>query len=146
MLGKKTFAAALLVAIVLAPALAGAGSADDARIGFTSGSVRETFQPTSDGGIEDAVAINPNKAEVKRLQAQSRKRAAAFARGDFVDPTNPHGDLVPGLREMRRQWNKMHVRYEDLSNGARIRYTTSDPVMVEALHQWFVARAVNKVR
>lgn len=136
----------MLLAVVLGPALARNGSAGDARIGFTSGSVRETFLPTSDGGIEDAVALNPNNAEVKKLRAQTRKRAAAFARGDFVDPTNPHGDLVPGLREMRRQWNKMHVRYEDLPNGARIRYSTSDPVMVEALHQWFVARAVNKVR
>ena len=146
MLGKKTFVAAILVAVVLAPALARNGSADDARIGFTSGPVRETFVSTPDGGIEDAGAINPSGAEVKKVQAQTRKRAAAFARGDFVDPTNPHGDLVPGLREMRRQWNKMHVRYEDLPNGARIRYSTSDPVMVEALHQWFVARVVNKVR
>jgi hypothetical protein len=146
LLGKKTFVVALLVAAALAPALASSGSPDDARISFTSGSVRETFTPTPYGGIEDAVVVTPNAAEVRRLQAQTRKRAAAFARGDFVDPTNPHGDLVPGLREMRRQWNKMHVRYEDLANGSRIRYSTSDPVMVEALHQWFVARAVNKVR
>ena len=119
--------------------------ANDA-ITFTSGFVRETFIPTPYGGFEDAVVITPNAAAIKALQAQTRKRAAAFARGDFVDPTNPHGDLVPGLREMRRQWNKMHVRYENLPNGARIRYSTNDAVMVEALHQWFVARAVNKVR
>ncbi|MGH7662568.1 MAG: hypothetical protein ACRENA_16825 [Vulcanimicrobiaceae bacterium] len=130
MLGKKRFAVAILVA----------------GITFTAGMVRETFTPTPYGGIEDAVVVAQNAVEVKKLQAQTRKRAAAFARGDFVDPTNPHGDLVPGLREMRRQWNKMHVRYEDLPDGSRIRYSTSDPVMVEALHQWFVARAVNKVR
>lgn len=128
------------------PAFARNGAPGDARIGFTSGSIRETFIPTSYGGIEDAVALEPSAVAVKILRTQTRKRAAAFARGDFVDPTNPHGDLVPGLREMRRQWNKMHVRYEDVPNGSRIRYSTSDPVMVEALHQWFVARAVNKVR
>lgn len=147
MLGKKTIVvAAILVALAVAPALARNSSPDNARIGFTRGSVRETFIPTSYGGIEEAVVITPNAAAVKELQAQTRKRAAAFARGDFIDPTNPHGDLVPGLREMRNQWNKMHVRYNDLPNGSRIRYSTSDPVMVEALHQWFVARAVNKIR
>jgi Tol biopolymer transport system component len=146
LLGRKTFVVAILAAILVAPALARNGSPDDARITFTSGPVRETFTPTSYGGIEDAVVVSPNAADVKRLQAKTRKRAAAFARGNFVDPTNPHGDLVPGLREMRRQWNKMHVRYEDLPNGSRIQYSTNDPVMVEALHQWFVARAVNKVR
>ena len=85
-------------------------------------------------------------AAVHRLQARMRKRAEAFARGEFVDPTNPHGDLVPGLREMRDQWNKMHVRYQDLPRGSRVRYTSNDPVMIEALHQWFTARAVNKIK
>jgi hypothetical protein len=142
----KLLVAAVLVAAGFAPAFARNGPAEDAQISFTSGFVRETFIPTAYGGVEEAVVIKPNAAAVKRLRAQTRKRAAAFARGDFVDPTNPHGDLVPGLREMRRQWNKMHVLYEDLPNGSRIRYSTNDPVMVEALHQWFVARAVNKVR
>jgi len=146
LLGKKTLVVALLLAAAVAPALSSSGSSDNAGISFTSGSVRETFTPTPYGGIEDAVVVTPHAAEVRALQTQTRKRAAAFARGDFVDPTNPHGDLVPGLREMRRQWSKMHVRYEDLPNGSRIRYSTNDPVMVEALHQWFVARAVNKVR
>ena len=113
---------------------------------FTSGTVKETLIPTPDGGIEDAVVIAPSLAAVKHLRAETRERAAAFARGNFVDPTNPHGDLVPGLREMRGQWNRVHVRYEDLPAGSRIEYTTNDPVMVEALHQWFVARAVKKVR
>ena len=143
MLGKHLFVAAVLVVAFVAPAFARPG---DAQITFTSGFIRETFIPTSNGGMEDAVVLKPNAAAIQLLRAQMRKRAAAFARGKFVDPTNPHGDLVPGLREMRRQWNKMHVRYEDLPDGSRIRYSTSDPVMVEALHQWFVARAVNKVR
>lgn len=141
-------AAAALILSLYAPLTA--ASADmrppPATIGFTSGSVRETFIATANGGIEDDVAIVPDAAAVARVRSETRKRAKAFARGEFVDPTNPHGDLVPGLREMRRQWNKMHVRYEDLPKGARVRYTTNDPVMVEALHQWFTARAVNKVR
>ena len=115
-------------------------------IGFTSGSVRETFVTTPTGGIEEDVVIVPDAGAVVRLRSETRKRVKAFARGNFVDPTNPHGDLVPGLREMRRQWSKMHVRYEDVPKGARVHYMTTDPVMVEALHQWFTARAIKKVR
>ena len=134
---------ATVVFSLLPPPLAAASES----VGFTSGSVQETFTSTSSGGFEDAVVIVPDdEAAVRRLQTQMRKRAHAFARGEFVDPTNPHGDLVPGLREMRDQWNKMHVHYENLPRGSRVRYTTNDPVMVEALHQWFTARVVNKVR
>ena len=142
---NKPRLAALAAAIfaLLAPLCAAASES----IGFTSGIVRETFTSTSRGGFEDAIVLAPDDdAAVHRLQAHMRKRADAFARGDFVDPTNPHGDLVPGLREMRDQWNKMHVRYEDLPRGSRVRYTSDDPVMIEALHQWFTARAVNKIK
>jgi len=141
------FVAAFVLAMTAAThAAARPDSNGPMHVSFTAGSVKETFIPTPDGGIEDAVVIAPNLAAVNHLRAETRKRAAAFARGTFVDPTNPHGDLVPGLREMRSQWNKVHVRYEDLPDGSRIKYTTNDPVMVEALHQWFVARAVKKVR
>jgi hypothetical protein len=122
------------------------GEAHDlSRIGFTTSTVRETFMATRTGGIEDAVVTKPTAAAVLRLRSIMRKRAADFARGRFVDPTDPHGDLVPGLREMRRQWSRMHVRYQDLPGGSRIRYTSTDPTMVEALHQWFAARAVKKL-
>ena len=137
---------AALTAVIL-PLLPAFGAVASESVGFTSGSIRETFTSTSSGGFEDAIVMLPDDdAAVHQLQSQMRKRAQAFARGDFVDPTNPHGDLVPGLREMRDQWNKMHVQYENLPRGSRVRYTSSDPVMVEALHQWFTARAVNKIR
>jgi hypothetical protein len=140
-------AAAALWFALLAPCASHAGDLQGpTRISFTVGSVRETFVSTPNGGIEDAVVTRPSPHAVHRLRAQTRQRAAAFARGTFVDPTNPHGDLVPGLREMRRQWNRLRVTYQNLPMGARIRYTTNDPVMVEALHQWFAARAVKKVR
>jgi len=143
-----TLLVALLAIAVAMPAFAPAGAASEnpERVSFTSGSVRETFIATAYGGIEDATAVTPTPVAVRRLRAHMRQGAKAFARGSFVDPTNPHGDLVPGLREMHGQWNKMQVRYADLPTGARITYVTHDPVMVEALHQWFVARAVNKIR
>src|SRR5581483_11454008 len=130
-----TIVAALAASILYSQTAAYAAD-DSSHVSFTSGIVRETFIPTADGGIEDAVVLRRNSAAVKHLQAETRKRARAFARGQFVDPTNPHGDLVPGLREMRGQWNRIHVSYRDLPAGSRIKYTTSDPVMVEALHQW----------
>jgi hypothetical protein len=144
---RSTITATIVAAAsVLCPQTPANAADDSSHVSFTTGIVRETFIPTADGGIEDAVVLRRSSAAVKHLQAETRKRARAFAHGQFVDPTNPHGDLVPGLREMRGQWNRVHVRYEDLPAGSRIKYTTSDPVMVEALHQWFVARAIKRVR
>lgn len=145
---RTSFLAAIAAfSLLIIPShLSAAGQSQNvSRVGFTTGAIRETFISTPNGGIEDAVVTRPNFAAVERLRAKTRRRAAAFARGSFVDPTDPHGDLVPGLREMRRQWSRMHVRYQDLPTGSRIRYTTTDPVMVEALHQWFAARAVKKL-
>jgi len=113
---------------------------------FTSGIVRETFIALPSGGVEYDVVVVPDSTAVRKLRNEARRRTVAFQHGNFVDPTNPHGDLVPGLREMRRQWGRLHVHCEDLPNGSRIRYMTSDPVMVEALHQWFASRIVNKIR
>jgi hypothetical protein len=113
---------------------------------FTTGSVRESFTWTANGGFEDDVVLVPDFTAIERLRVQTRQRARAFAHGEFVDPTNPHGDLVPGLREMHGQWGRIHVRCEDLPNGARVKYMSHDPVMVEALHQWFTARIARKIR
>lgn len=141
---KPTLAAlAALIPLLLLPLLSAAAAA---HAGFTSGIVRETFVSLPSGGVEYDEVIVPDSAAVRILRNEARRRTLAFQHGHFVDPTNPHGDLVPGLREMKRQWGRLHVRCEDLPNGARIRYMTRDPVMVEALHQWFASRIVNKIR
>ncbi len=114
-------------------------------ISFAVGPVLESFAPTVDGGVEEVVTFDQGHSAVKRLRAQIRRKSHEFARGRFVDPTNAHGDLVPGLRELRGQWSAIHVSYEDIPRGARVRYTTNNEMMVEALHQWFVARVVDRV-
>jgi hypothetical protein len=140
---KSTFAAVAALALLLHLPLI-ATAAEHAT--FTSGIVRETFVATASGGVEYDVVLVSDLAAVRKVRSDARRRTVAFQHGRFVDPTNPHGDLVPGLREMRHQWGRLHVHCEDLPNGARIRYVTNDPVMVEALHQWFASRVVNKIR
>jgi|GEM_PF-3269072 hypothetical protein len=140
---KTTFAAvAALAPLLFLPFIAAAAE----HASFTSGIVRETFVVTSNGGVEYDVVLVPDFSAVRKVRSDARRRTVAFQHGRFVDPTNPHGDLVPGLREMRNQWGRLHVHCDDLPNGSRIRYVTNDPVMVEALHQWFALRAVNKIR
>jgi len=141
---KLTFAAiAALTPILFLPLSAGASAA---RASFTSGVVRETFISLPSGGVEYDTVLVPDSAAVRKVRSEARHRTIALQHGHFVDPTNPHGDLVPGLREMRHQWGRLHVRCEDLPNGSRIRYMSRDPVMVEALHQWFASRIANRIR
>ena len=44
------------------------------------------------------------------------------------------------LAELRQGYARIEVAYSELSDGAQIRYTTSDPAMVAALHAWFAAQ------
>ncbi len=47
---------------------------------------------------------------------------------------------MPGLAELRAGASRIDVRYEDLPNGAALRYTTQDADLVRALHAWFDAQ------
>ena len=79
-------------------------------------------------------------AQIALIQTHLREEAGRFSRGDFGDPATIHGEAMPGLAALRESAGQITVRYDALPDGAQIRYTTADPALVDAIHQWFAAQ------
>ncbi|MEV6382024.1 aspartate carbamoyltransferase [Streptomyces sp. NPDC051773] len=99
------------------------------------------FTPTKTGGVQDVVADQPDDAtQVDLIRAHLRQEARAFSQGDFGDPAQIHGDSMPGLTELEDGYKRIEVRYRERADGATLTYTTEEPVLVDALHDWFEAQ------
>jgi hypothetical protein len=99
------------------------------------------FQPLDDGGRQTVMAKDPmNRQQIALIQAHLQEEAAKFQRGDFSDPAEIHGEDMPGLAALRAGAGHIDVQYTPLPNGAQMQYTTKDPALIAALHQWFAAQ------
>ncbi|MGW0703298.1 aspartate carbamoyltransferase [Streptomyces sp. NPDC002867] len=99
------------------------------------------FTPTTRGGTQHVVADRRGDTEqVALIRTHLRQEAEAFSHGDFADPARIHGADMPGLAELRDGYDRIEVHYEDRAEGATLTYTTQDPVLVDALHDWFEAQ------
>jgi len=99
------------------------------------------FQPLENGGLQTVTVKDPpNNTQIALIQAQLREEAEKFHRGDFSDPAKIHGENMPGQAALQTGAQHIDVQYTALPNGAQIRYSTKDPALVMALHQWFAAQ------
>jgi hypothetical protein len=99
------------------------------------------FQPLEDGGRQIVTANDPsNSVQIALIQAHLQEEAAKFRQGDFSDPAKIHGEDMPGLATLRAGAGHIDVQYTPLSNGAQIQYSTKEPALIAALHQWFAAQ------
>ncbi len=96
----------------------------------------EDLDPVLDPRFEQPV----HAEQVALIREHLKKEAAAFRRGDLSDPSQIHGEQMPGLNELEAGAKEIDIRYSDLPNGAKIEYETSDPALVAALHDWFDAQ------
>jgi hypothetical protein len=105
------------------------------------------FDDRPDGGIQTVIADDPtDSGQISLIRSHLRDEADKFALGDFTDPASIHGESMPGLAHLRDGAERIQVHYQDLPEGARITYTTSDPTLVQALHTWFKAQTADHGR
>lgn len=99
------------------------------------------FQQLDDGGRQTVTAKDPaNKEQIALIQSHLQHEADKFRQGDFSDPARIHGDAMPGLADLKAGFAQIEIRYTALPNGGEIRYSTANPALVAALHQWFTAQ------
>lgn len=99
------------------------------------------FARTDTGGVQTVVSDEPaDAAQIDLVRGHLREEAGRFAAGDFTDPGRIHGHDMPGLAALRDGADRIGIEYADTADGGRITYTTSEPVLVEALHAWFDAQ------
>jgi hypothetical protein len=99
------------------------------------------FQPLESGGLQTVTVKDPsNSTQIALIQAHLKEEAEKFHRGDFSDPAKIHGEDMPGLAALQTGAEHIDVQYTALPDGAQIRYSTKDPALIMALHQWFAAQ------
>lgn len=108
---------------------------------FDLAATTHRFEPTPDGGLQTVVADDPaDRRQVELIQQHLRDEAAAFSRGEFSDPARIHGAQMPGLATLEAGADRLDIAFRARDDGAELRYSTEDPVVRDALHDWFAAQ------
>lgn len=102
---------------------------------------KHVFTPSEEGGTQDVLSDDGDSHQIAMIRMHLMHEARAFADGDYSDPAAIHGASMPGLAELQAGAARMRVTFEALSQGGRIRFTSTDPDLVSALHKWFEAQA-----
>jgi len=95
------------------------------------------FEKLDDGGLQTVVSDDADPEQVRLIRAHLAEEAKRFSGGDFHDPSMIHGEDMAGLHQLMMGHDRIAIAYRDIDQGAEIRYTTDDPALVEAIHQWF---------
>jgi hypothetical protein len=99
------------------------------------------FERTETGLVQTVTADDPDDGEqIALIREHLEDEASRFAAGDFDDPAAIHGEDMPGLTTLRDGAAEIDIQLEQLADGARLVYTTEDPGLIEALHQWAEAQ------
>jgi hypothetical protein len=99
------------------------------------------FDDTDQGGVETITANDASDAgQIALIRSHLTVEAERFARSDFSDPARIHGRDMAGLVALESVGSRLHVQYAELSTGARIVYSSDDPAVITAIHQWFDAQ------
>lgn len=100
------------------------------------------FTKTQDGGIQQVVAKNAkNDQQIQLIRQHLVLISEHFGKSNFAEPTSIHGPNMPGLAELRgAKPGEVVVQYQELPEGGQIRYSTRNPLLVQALHKWFDAQ------
>lgn len=101
------------------------------------------FTDDQEGGIEAITANDPNdKEQVGLIQMHLQMEQGRFASGDFTDPASIHGETMPGMAGLSEaaKSGRLQVKFAALPTGAQLTYSSSDAVVVAAVHDWFAAQ------
>ncbi|GLU30921.1 aspartate carbamoyltransferase [Trinickia caryophylli] len=108
---------------------------------FSLAATTHVFTKTTAGGIQQVVAKHRDPKQVALIRKHLAEIAHRFSEGDFGAPERIHGKDMPGLASLRAAHpGELEIRYRDLPNGGEIAYSTHNPRLVSALHEWFDAQ------
>jgi predicted small lipoprotein YifL len=108
---------------------------------FDLNKTMHSFVKNDGGGMETVVSLDVNDSEqIDLVRSHLNEVSVAFAAGNFDDPTAIHGSDMPGLQSLKDNDSKLLIAYTDVPGGAMITYSSSDPAVVSAIHDWFDAQ------
>ena len=100
------------------------------------------FLANDSGGVEKVMANDSgDTSQIALVREHLKMEAERFAQGDFSDPAAIHGEDMPGLGALKAGASRMTILYSDVKDGGQIDYSSTDPALVAAIHDWFKAQA-----
>jgi len=97
---------------------------------------RHVFEPLPDGGrieLERSVDDSMGAAQIRRHMLMIARQ---FTAGDFRLPGIVHDREVPGTRVMAERRASISYTVESLPRGGAVRVRSTDPVAVQAIHEF----------
>ncbi len=108
---------------------------------FDQNKTQHIFDQNTTGGLELVRAIDPaDAAQIALVRSHLQTETKKFATGDFSDPMGIHGQQMPGVAALSSAGARLQIEYSDLPDGGKITYSSADPVVVVAIHDWFTAQ------
>lgn len=99
------------------------------------------FKMTESGGVQKVIAKDPGATDqIALIQQHLQHEARMFQQGNYSDPEKLHGAEMPGLKDLEAGASHIKVSYEAVPSGAEIRFETTDPHLLTAIHRWFGAQ------
>ena len=105
-----------------------------AAMGFDQDATTHHFRIAANGGsIEVTVRKADDSQTLAAVRSHLRTIASQFAAGEFDKPLQTHGEVPPGVEQMRQSKDRITYRYEDLPQGGAVRIATSDARALDAV-------------
>lgn len=98
------------------------------------------FEKTRTGGIQQVISDDEDVEQVRLIQSHLEAVSERFNAGNFHEPAQIHGEMMPGLHALKVGAHKINITYSEIAHGGQIAYVTDDETLIMAVHEWFDAQ------
>lgn len=108
---------------------------------YDPNAVTVTYLSTFTGGVQRVQANESGDArQIGLIRSSLQHFADNFSSADFAAMSPTHRADLPGLATLvAAPPGALHTLFVEVRGGAEVRFTSEDPGIVKAVHEWFVA-------
>jgi hypothetical protein len=109
----------------------------DEAMGFPHDSTTHHFRFSSDGGAIEVTVNDPKDVQnLKAIRSHLTHIVTMFSNGDFSIPMFVHGQIPPGVTEMKEKRAEIVYSFEELPAGGAVRISTKNHDALNAIHDF----------
>lgn len=109
----------------------------DEAMGFPHDVTTHHFRLLPDGGtIEVTVNDSKDTGDVRAIRLHLTHIVTMFSNGDFSIPMFVHGQVPPGVTEMKEKRRYISYTFEELPTGGTVRIVTKNRDALNAIHDF----------
>jgi hypothetical protein len=109
----------------------------DMAMGFPHDKTTHHFRLLPDGGtIEVTVNDSKDTGDLQAIRAHLAHIVTMFSNGDFSVPMFVHGEVPPGVTEMKDKQAEISYTFEELPTGGRVRIVTKNRDALNSVHDF----------